>query len=787
MRKVEILAPAGSFESMKAAVNASCDGVYIGGGRFGARAFADNPKEQEMLEAIDYVHLHGKKLYMTVNTLLKEKELEELYGYMKPYYEQGLDAAIVQDIGAAKILHDNFPKLPLHASTQMTLTTEYPASILKSLGITRVVPARELSIKEIAKMRENTDLEIECFVHGALCYCYSGQCLLSSIIGGRSGNRGRCAQPCRMEYTLEESGKKQYLLSPKDICTLDNIPELIDAGIHSFKIEGRMKRPEYSALCTYLYGKYTDAYLEKGREDYIKFLYDHNAEFEQDKRALADVYNRGGFSGGYYHQYHGKTMMSMKRPGHYGVLVGKVIECKDNKAKIKLSQEIHGQDVLEFRGKNQEANYDYTVGTMGKIGSEVWANYKKGSKIQQGDQVYRTKNQKLMEEIQEKFIKKDKKIEISGSFFCKTGEPFRLQLFCGKVQIQTEGAMVEKAKNRPLEKNKLIEAIGKVGETHFAFISLEGEVSEDAFLPMGEIKQIRRKALSILEGEMGKEYKRKTPEKIEIYQKENKNREDTPEDKIKNIKIQVLVQTREQFELAEKVPEVSRIYAPIHLLNEKRSDKEYYLVMPYIFREDTWNQYRKSPLGESGYLIRNFEEAAFLKNNFWNEKKILDTNMYTFNSMAKKFWLEKGMDEFTIPLELNQKEIEQRGTKKDVLLVYGHLPLMISTQCIVDNCDICKKRQKIQKISDRKGKEYVVLNDCKNCYNILYEGDRYSLYEEKERILELEIENIRLDFLWESEEEMQRILKTFIERFCYDKEISIKETGTKGHFRRGVE
>lgn len=245
-KRAELLAPAGSFESMVAAVNAGADAVYMGGSRFGARAYAENPDTGKMIEALDFCHLHGVKLYMTVNTLLKEQEMGDLYDFLAPFYEHGLDAAIVQDFGVLRYLKRQFPELDLHASTQMTDQSAEGAAILEKFGVTRVVTSRELTLPEIRNIHEKTDLEIESFVHGALCYSYSGQCLLSSMIGGRSGNRGRCAQPCRLpwHFSREPRGAGEYLLSPKDICTLKILPEILEAGVYSLKIEGRMKRPE---------------------------------------------------------------------------------------------------------------------------------------------------------------------------------------------------------------------------------------------------------------------------------------------------------------------------------------------------------------------------------------------------------------------------------------------------------------------------------------------------------------------------------------------------------------
>lgn len=303
--KVEILAPAGSYESLKAAICAGADAVYIGGSRFGARAYADNLAEEQMLEAIDYVHLHGRKIYMTVNTLLKDGEIEELYDYLLPYYKQGLDAVIVQDIGVFDYVKHCFPDLPIHVSTQMTVTNEEGATFFKEKGAERVVPARELSLEEIRAMKQKTGLEIECFVHGAICYCYSGQCLLSSMIGGRSGNRGQCAQPCRLPYSVGK-GQPQDILSLKDMCTIEMIPDLVDAGIDSFKIEGRMKQPEYVYTVVSMYRKYVDLYLEYGRKRF--------AVSAEDMKQLQGIYRRRGYCEGYYKQHNGKNMISLKRP-----------------------------------------------------------------------------------------------------------------------------------------------------------------------------------------------------------------------------------------------------------------------------------------------------------------------------------------------------------------------------------------------------------------------------------------------------------------------------------------
>lgn len=340
-RQVELLAPAGSMESLRAAVCAGADAVYTGGAMFGARAYAKNLTEAELLDAIDYVHIHGRKLYLTVNTLLKDREIDGLYDYLYPYYLRGLDSVIVQDVGVIEYLKKYFPGLDIHASTQMTITGVQGAAFLKEQGITRVVPARELSLSEIRRMKEDTGLEIECFVHGALCYCYSGQCLLSSMIGGRSGNRGQCAQPCRLPYRVE-GGKAADLMSLKDLCTVDLLPKLIESGIDSFKIEGRMKQPDYVYTVVSMYRKYVDLYLEKGAEGY--------KVAEADREELLAAYQRRGYTDGYYRRHNGKEMISLRRPDEH--------LNEEKNPEYKMQEKINGNLILSL-GKRAKLILEY--------------------------------------------------------------------------------------------------------------------------------------------------------------------------------------------------------------------------------------------------------------------------------------------------------------------------------------------------------------------------------------------------------------------------------------------
>lgn len=805
-RNVEILAPAGSYESLKVAVNAGCDAVYIGGSRFGARAFANNLDEETMIEAINYVHLHNKKIYMTVNTLLKERELEEeLYQYILPFYKAGLDAVIVQDMGVLHFIHRNFPKLPIHASTQMTLTGSYGINLLDGMGVTRLVPARELSLEEIKDLRKHTNMEIETFVHGALCYCYSGQCLLSSMIGGRSGNRGRCAQPCRMIYGLDGERKKNpYKLSPKDICTLDLIPQLVEAGIDSFKIEGRMKRPEYTAYTTYLYRKYTDLYLQLGSFEYEEYQRKHKKEWEIERRNLMDLYNRGSFTEGYYTKYHGADMMSMNRPNHNGVLVGTVKEVKGTKAKFVLKEDIYGQDILEFRNKDGESLYDYTVKNDMSSGSIVTAPFKAGSKIEKGNFVYRTKNQNLLCFIKENWIETEKKIPITGTVIARASQPFQMILSYqqgeDKISVDVKGDVVDTAVRQPVTKEKLAALINKISDTNYEFIRLEVKMEEDIFIPVGKVKMLRRKALEQLEEKILEQYKRENPDLIgeenQLY------REETEKRNTKEAVNQffVVISKKEQLEPVLKQTEIDRIALETDTFSQteieelgsiiKEAGKECFLALPRVYRKgksDDFLSYDNANI--DGYLVRSMEQIGLLKKR--NKKLImLDFNLYTMNREAKQFYHELGIHEYSASLELNYKELADTGLEDSAILIYGHIPLMVTAQCLLKNQGACEKNRKKKSphiLTDRVGKKYFVLNHCKHCYNIIYDGTPLSLLEESEIIKKWNPSFLRLDFTIEEKEEVTAVLKYFIDTFRYNKKTDKLEGTTKGHFYRGIE
>ena len=840
-RQIEILAPAGSYESMKAAMNAGCDAVYIGGSKFGARAYADNPDEDTLLKAIDEAHLRKKKIYLTVNTLIKEKEMQNsLYDFLEKYYLAGLDAVIVQDEGVMHFIHRNFPDLPIHASTQTTLTMAEGAELLKSVGVTRLVTARELSFKEIKNIREHTDLEIETFVHGALCYCYSGQCLMSSLIGQRSGNRGRCAQPCRMAYRFYSDGrlvsteKEQYLLSLKDINTVALIPDLIEAGVDSFKIEGRMKRPEYAAGVSYVYRKYVDLYLNEGRERFYDFL--ESREYEKDMLDLLDLYNRGGFSKGYGNNHNGKAMMSMARPNHSGVLVGRVKGFEKGYVKISLSEDVNAQDVLEIRNSESEPVFEFTVkdSLSAKNTLTVKAGpmahkdqgIKKKLALENGYPVYRTKNNMLLNSIRERFIDKDARQGISGLLTAKKGERLKLVLKFDNLSVTAYHNIVEEAKSQPMTAERLKASVDKLGNTLFYFKELKVEAYDNIFVPVSWLNEIRRQAVSLLSEAVTGSYRRTKADSAAFDYKgtennspnwnrksnDDRNTDDSDRTAVRPLNISVAVQKEEQFLAVLPYTEVDAVYVDydtfsveqIIMMVDKaaKAGKALYLLLPHICRRKVYEKLKEDMVltvgndNIKGYIIKNFEEAALVQgvlNEFGVSKKIrLNHNMYVFNREAKSFWKEKGIYDFTAPLELNEKELKSLGLSDCELMVYGYLPVMISAQCLYANTKGCGKSSSgisgPDYLSDRLGKKFYVMSNCRSCYNIIYNGDRLSLIEYSEKIAGLNPYGIRLDFTFENADELNKVLSAYIDVFIYGRE-NYPDFGnmTTGHFKRGVE
>ena len=739
--RVEILAPAGSMECLKAAITAGADAVYTGGALFGARAYAHNLTEEELLEAIDYVHLHGRRLYLTVNTLIKDREMEkQMYDYLLPYYRQGLDAVIVQDIGLFRFIRKHFPDLPIHASTQMTLTGVDGAKFLEKEGAQRIVTSRELSMAEVKKIADETELEIESFVHGALCYCYSGQCLFSSFIGGRSGNRGQCAQPCRLLYRTPEAKRPQYLLSLKDICTLELIPEMIESGIYSFKIEGRMKKPEYAAAVAFQYRKYADLYLKyyeecPAEEDPAAYAMKKYRVREEDRQMLLDLYNRGGFHTGYYHTQNGREMISLNRPNHAGVPAVKVLAKKGRNVTAKALTDLYPQDIIELpMRKGREKADNYTCKDAVRKGMNVQIPVFADTPFKRDEIWMRTRNSTLIDTLHEEFVKGKIKERICGTFRLYPQEKATLTVKCRDAEITVAGEKAQEALSQPMSRERIEKQLRKTGNTEFEFSFLKVEIGEKVFLPMQSLNELRREALETLEKVICEKYRRSGEVK------------DPEEDKTElSMEEEVLsgwtasVRTAEQMEVILEEEAIGRIYVDCTMFPriwEKDSyvewitkvhaaGKEIYLVMPYIFRERTRKQYEAAynrifGAGWDGILIANYESFAFLKEHGYTGRIMTDYNLYEFNQESRKFWKEKGVFEFTAPVELTERELQDLRVKDGEVIVYGYLPMMISAGCIQKTTRGCLKKSGQTTITDRYRNPFVVKNECDYCYNILY-------------------------------------------------------------------
>lgn len=741
MKRTELLAPAGSLESLKAAVNAGADAVYIGGTRFGARAYADNLTEEDMKWAIDYAHLHGVSLYMTINTLLKEKELEnELYDYVKPYYEHGLDAVIVQDLGVLCALSEWFPDLPLHVSTQMTVTGEEGFAFLKQFpNVTRIVTSRELSMEEVQNIRNTTDLEIESFIHGALCYCYSGQCLFSSVIGGRSGNRGRCAQPCRLPYDVLENGKcistenEKYILSPKDMNTLELLPQILDMGIDSLKIEGRMKRPEYTAGVVSIYRKYIDKYMEAGGKlDKIQ---------KKDIQDLEELFRKRGYSKGFYVQHNGRNMMALSAP------------------------------------ENEKEEAQRSI---------------------------------YMDSLYEKYVKTEKKEKIKGILEVSTEKNIHLVLQWNQLEISVEAEPAMVPKNRAMTAEDFEKQMRKTGNTPFEFEDLKIEISGDVFVPNGALNELRRNGLAKLQETAVSKYRRTAKERPVVLKKKENEGENQGWQPV----FHVSVETKEQFKAAAASNLAESIYIDSSMMRMSELEsfcntepgkklldqKSLFYILPPVFRMETAKAFAEEyeslkNLSFTGFVVKNLEGYQWLLNQKIEKPVIIDANLYTFNQRAKAFWKgQKNVLFETLPVELNFRELEARGCREDELIVYGHLPMMISAGCVYKSLKRCRKGDKrplepmaYYRLKDRKNMKFAVKPVCRECYNVIYNSQPLSLLNMRNQVAALEPASVRLAFSLENEAQTKEVLELFEKN--YKNHVPVKELSdfTRGHLKRGVE
>ena len=750
MKELELLAPAGSLKTLKAVIHAGADAVYLGGSMFGARAYANNFNEEELLEAIRFGHIHGRKIILAVNTLLKEYELGQLYDYLRPYYEAGVDAVIVQDMGVMEFIKTHFPNLPIHTSTQMTITNVEGARLLKEQGVERVVTAREMSLEEIQRIHDEVGVELESFIHGALCYCYSGQCLFSSIIGGRSGNRGRCAQPCRLSYEVLQGEKSLTghhatpILSLKDMCTLPFLYELADHGVYSFKIEGRMKTPEYAAGVVSIYRKYMDSYLDGSRIPVEK----------KDIRALLELGNRGGFTNGYYYHHNDSDMLSGESASHNkseGVLQDNI---RREYVDTELKEKIKGKLIL-----NKECP------------AKIEVQYGKIKVSYQGDMVLVAQNRPLTKEVvTEKitktgntpFVFENLEVTMDDDIFMPVNQLNQLR----------RGALeaLEEVLLKPYERT-----LPELVETSSA--ETDRQTTGNAI----KEKQISGQSLSQTSGQQSADSSTEVRVLIE-------DAEQLPAvlkaDFVDTVYLDCMLYTREN--LIRKLSEdIDRVHA---------SDKKAFYVFPFIFRQQTSLFYEKimpelKKLPLDGIMVRSLDEIAFIKewgNENW--QMVSDSNLYTYSNEAAEYFYRLGMIQDTIPVELNRKEILKRENSRSEMIIYGRLPLMITAQCIHKNTLGCMHQHKVLNLKDRYSVHFPVKNFCSECYNVIYNSLPVCLFKEDVTVKKIAPAAVRLSFTTETEEEAEQILTIYGDIYKNGGILGqMPMECTNGHFKRGVE
>lgn len=698
----ELLAPAGNLEIFKGVIESGADAVYVGGSMFGARAYANNFTEEELLEAIDFAHLRGVKVYLTVNTLIKNSEFSKLYDYLLVYYKRGLDAVIVQDIGVVKAIHEYFPSMEIHTSTQMTVTGADGVRFLSQFGVTRVVMAREVSLAEMKRIHEETGMELEAFVHGALCYSYSGQCLFSSILGGRSGNRGRCAQPCRLPYTVK--GKKdEYILSLKDMCGIKALDKLHDAGVYSLKIEGRMKQLEYACGVVKYYRSYIDSMKPVTDADYDRI------------KALG---NRCGFTDRYYFDHNGSDMVTYVKPN----FVSNAAEPSPEK----------------------------------------------------------------------------RKLSIEGELVLREGEPGSLTVKRGDVTYKASIEPVSAALKAPLDKKAAIDRINKTGDTDFEFSHIKAQIGENVFVPNGALNKLRRDAISGLCDKLLKKYYRDDARYTDMSRltalPEHVVKSDAHDEAINDYTTICSCMTRAQldtligydcfdvfyldFDMYDRNTLIQQFADDVKSLTKR--NKKVYLMLPTIFRADSSDYFvtiakELDKVSFEGFVVKNYEELYLTENLFTGKKVILDHNMYTFNDVSKSAFFEHGVSGDTVPLELNSKEIMHRNNIGSQMIVYGYYPLMTTANCVHKNTKGCDKKQKLIYLKDRYNKSFAVCNNCKECYNTIYNSLPTMLTKNISKLKEAGIRSFRYSFAIETPKQIKAVMDDKVAEY------------TNGHYKRGVE
>lgn len=803
MRDVELLAPVGSFEALKAAVQNGANAVYLGGKDFGARASANNFDRDELKEAVKYAHIRGVQVFVTTNTLRKENEIEDFLEYAKFLYDIDVDAIILQDIGMARLIKRELPDFELHASTQMVAHSLEDVKYLESVGFDRVVLAREVTVEEIKYICDNCKADIEVFVHGALCVCYSGQCLMSSMIGNRSGNRGRCAQPCRQRYELIDvytgevvNSNGDYLLSPRDLNAIEEIDKVIDAGVHSLKIEGRMKRPEYVATVIDGYRKTIDEYLATNKlnvsDETINDLYTiFNRKFTKGL-LLGDV---------------GKDMMNSQLPNNQGLYVGTVVDYnkKAKRLKIKLANTLKKGDGINLGGG--------TIGRIIKNGNIETIGYK-GETIEldfvgearKGQIVFKTSDSELMDRVQATFTQDKEFVKniIDAKITIKLGQKPILTLkdrHSNEATIEGD-KIVEEAMKVALSKEKVETQLRKLGNTPYELDLLEIELDDNVSLPISLLNQMRRDCIELLDKERVSIKNRKYKNKIVKYKPVLYNRN-------KQQEISVKVKNLEQLESALECC-VDRIYyEDTNTIDKAMSlamkyNKKVIYSAPRIIRNKEYNHLAKANnAGVESVQVGNYGSIDYFK----DKKLNIDYYLNAFNSETINYYKEIGADTLCISQELNINEIKETIKYTDINIesvVYGYTPLMITEYCpmgvIVRDCKkdkrVAKCKESIYALRNSKGDEFRVSQDI-FCRSTIYNSNVTCMLDNLYELHEIGINVLRLDFTLEDKDTVKEVIEAYQEVLSNDYKLGTKATKlynkldekgtTAGHYYKGVE
>jgi len=779
IKKVELLSPVGDFECLKAAVQNGANAVYLGAADFNARYSAKNFSIEELNHAIDYAHLRNVKVFLTLNTLIKNEEFESALELANKAYELGIDAIIVQDLGLANFLIKHIPNLPIHASTQMTCHNLSGAKELEKTGFKRIVLSRELSLSEIEHITSNTSCEIEVFTHGALCISYSGQCLYSSLIGGRSGNRGKCAQGCRLPYTLMENDyeiDKGYLLSPRDLCSLEILPELINTGITSLKIEGRMKTPEYVATVTRVYRKYIDKIYNE--EPYIIE--------EQDKKDLLQVFNRGGFSTGHLSNEPNKELIFKDKPNNMGIYIGNVYNYNANKGHIKLTlqEEISIGDTINFERENSrytiselmEVESDKNL-TTAKCGEKVTIGRMKGN-IKPGDKIYKLSSKELSNKVKENLSQENIKYPISAILDVHLDKPIKLQILDNNkniVKVVSEDTP-QIAINAPITKERLEKQLNKLTDTPFYFSDIKINLDNNLFIPhISSINELRRNGINEYTKLLTDKYKKNPIDNLTFeYNTDNINNNELRDEHKICLLLNIL---NSNFDYS-RLENIDKLYIPLKYFYFKEytniidmiSNKfNTYIYLPSILKPNFKNLFKDTiekalnKYNIKGFVVSNIGYLDLLEEYRKDYEFIGNYNLNVFNNETIN---NLKVDAITLSPELNKEEINSIAINSKIpteFIVYGNLPLMTSSYCLLGKANRCYPEcgQKCSLknkyyLKDRMNFLFRVLPDNIQTVTTIYNSKITSI-----DTLEINnVSNFRIDILDENIEEINEIINT---------------------------